>query len=138
LGDLETVHRLLGGVAFVPPAVVRELGGIHLPDWLEIRSPQQPISTRILQASLGSGESEAIALALEMNAGLILLDDKTARHSAASLGLGVIGTLGLLLRAKQTGLIPAVRPKLDALASLPFHVSARLAEWVLKHAGESP
>ncbi len=87
-------------------------------------------------ASLGPGESEALALALEVHADLILIDDKAARRLASSLHLPFLGVLGLLLKAKDAALIPAVRPRLDALRKLPFHISPRLHEAVLRDAGE--
>lgn len=84
----------------------------------------------------GPGESEALALALEVHADLILIDDKAARRLASSLHLPVLGVLGLLLKAKDAALIPAVRPRLDALRKLPFHISPWLHEAVLRDAGE--
>jgi len=107
-----------------------------LPDWIGTRTPNQPIGPQILAAALGDGESEALALALELKAGLTLLDDLAARRMAATLHLPLIGTLGILLRAKDRGLIPAVRPRLESPRSLPFHISNRLYDLVLASAGE--
>lgn len=85
---------------------------------------------------MGAGESEAIALALEIKADLVLLDDRAARRLAVVLGVPLIGTLGLLLRAKRAGLIPSVRARMDALRALPFHIAPKLYEEVSKAAGE--
>jgi uncharacterized protein len=71
-----------------------------------------------------------------MQADLVLLDDKAARRLAATLHLDVLGTLGVLLKAKDAGLIQQIRPKLDALATLPFHISPRLFAAVLRDAQE--
>jgi predicted nucleic acid-binding protein len=101
-----------------------------------VRSLVQPVGIQILNASLGAGESEALALALEMRAGVVLIDDKAARRLAAVLGLQYIGVLGLLLKAKEAGLISAIRPRLDALRRLPFHIGSVLYESVLRDAGE--
>jgi predicted nucleic acid-binding protein len=135
LGELHLVPKLLGPLLVIPPAVVGEFGRA-LPEWIEARPLQQTVSAQILNASLGRGESEALALALESKADLIILDDRAARRLATALRLPLVGTLGLLLRAKMIGLIPAVRPRLEALRSLPFHVSPRLYESVLRTAGE--
>jgi uncharacterized protein len=139
LAQLELLPKLLGGEVLIPPAVAREFTGTEwrrspLPKWVAIRELKQPIAERILQASLGAGESEGLALATETAAELILLDDKAARHLATALGLRVVGTLGLLLRAKNAGLgDPAeARP----IAGPPFHVTPRLYEAVLREAGE--
>lgn len=64
----------------------------------------------VLQSALGAGESETIAVALEVEADLILLDDKAARRLASPLGLPLRGTLGLLLKAKELGFIQEIRP----------------------------
>ena len=107
-----------------------------LPPWIAVRPLQHPIGTKILHASLGAGESEAIALAIEVGADLTLLDDKAARRLAMVLGLPILGILGLLLRAKEMGLIKEIHPRLDALRTLPFHIAPKLFEAVLKDAGE--
>ena len=69
----------------------------------------------ILHASLGAGESEAISLAQEIHANWLLLDERAGRRLAQALGLRVAGTLGLLNRAKEKGLLAAVRPHVETL-----------------------
>jgi predicted nucleic acid-binding protein len=136
LGDLDLIPRVIGSGILIPPAVARELRSQVLPPWIEVRPLQYPISTRILHASLGTGESEAIALALEVGADLTLLDDKAARRLALVLGLPILGVLGLLLSAKEVGLIEEIRSKLEALRTLPFHIAPKLYAAVLKDAQE--
>ena len=85
---------------------------------------------------IGAGESEAIALALEMGNLPALLDDKKARRIAKQLDLPVIGTLGLLLKAKKQGVIPAIKPILAALEKVDFRVSTRLRDRALELADE--
>jgi predicted nucleic acid-binding protein len=77
-----------------------------------------------------------LSLAVEIKADVVILDDLAARRSARLFELRVIGTLGLLLRAKHAGLIAAVRPKLDVLRTLPFRIGPSLWEEVLRDAGE--
>ena len=129
LQELSLFPRVLAGEMLVPPAVAREFVR-PLPDWLQVRNLNQPVATQI------QGESEALALALESKADLILLDDRAARRLATALGIPLLGTLGLLLLGKGAGLIPNVRSRIEALRSLPFHISPRLYEAVLKTAGE--
>lgn len=81
------------------------------------------------------GEAEAIELALELNADLIILDDDTARQAAVAKGLNVIGTLSILRRAKEKNLIPALKPILDALRSARFYIGDEYDE-ILKDVGE--
>jgi predicted nucleic acid-binding protein len=136
LGELDLLRKILDSAILIPPAVSRELAGRKLPEWFEIRELRQPLSARALEAFLGAGESEALALALEAEADFILLDDKAARRLASQLRLTVVGTLGLLVKAKEAGLIASIRPKLEALRSLPFHISPRLQEDILTQARE--
>ncbi|MBA3945989.1 MAG: DUF3368 domain-containing protein [Herpetosiphonaceae bacterium] len=77
------------------------------------------------------GESEAISLALELQARLVILDDRPARRLAQALHLPVIGTIGILVAAKRRNFLPAVRPSLDALVQHNFRISQRLYEQVL-------
>jgi hypothetical protein len=135
LNELHLIRSVFAGPPLIPPAVAREFGR-PLPDWIEVRTLSQPVGPLILGASLGQGESEALALALEIKADLILLDDRAARRLAVALHLPLMGTLGLLLRAKSAGLIPALRPRMEALRGLPFHIAPRLYEAVLKTARE--
>jgi hypothetical protein len=119
----------------VPPAVVREVG-LSLPGFIRERRLSQPIPPAILRASLDPGESEALSLALELGADRLILDERAARHTAQGLGLPIIGVLGILLASKEKGLIPAVRPILDALVKNRFRLTPDLNEWLLAEAGE--
>ena len=68
-----------------------------------------------LALDLDAGEAEAIALAVECQADLILLDERLGRQAAQRMGLTVAGTLGVVIAAKDRGILTAVRPLLDAL-----------------------
>lgn len=61
------------------------------------------------------GEAETLALAIELKAEIVLLDEQEARHTATRLGLRALGVLGVLLQAKRLGIIEEVRSRLDAL-----------------------
>jgi predicted nucleic acid-binding protein len=87
---------------------------------------------------LGDGEWEAIALAVELGASAILIDDRPARRLAEAAGLNVIGTLGLLLEAKRAGHVTTIRAELDKLLETSFFLSQQLYDQVLRMAGESP
>ena len=79
----------------------------------------------MLRQSLGDGEREAVALALEIKAERILLDDRPARRVAQELGLVVTGTAGVLLAAKRHELIAHVRPFVDALVEKSFYIGTK-------------
>jgi predicted nucleic acid-binding protein len=122
----------------VPPAVVAELQdegapdivrswACALPQWVGVRSPARVES----QPDLDYGEQEAIALALEIDADVVLMDDLAARSAAKQHGLNVIGTLGLLVRAAENGLadLPTI---LRALAATTFRIDPKLIREALQ------
>lgn len=136
IGQLHLLQALFTSL-FVPPAVAREVApSVTSHPWIVERRLAQPIAPSVLQAGLGPGESEAISLALEVRADHFVVDEKAARHLAEGLRLNVIGTLGILLAARRKGLIPAVRPQVDALIAKNFWISPRLVEQALAAVGE--
>lgn len=137
INRLELLEKLFSSL-LVPPAVVREAASVKLPPWIVERAPLEVLSRQILGVSLGAGESEAISLALEVQASWVILDDRPPRRMAQALGLPVIGTLGVLVASKRRGFLPRVEPCLTALANLGFRVSPQLYELVLADAGEQP
>jgi uncharacterized protein len=130
----------------VPPAVEDELAagrklGLHLPDlqtldWIAVRRPLSSVALPIV-TDLGAGEREVLALALETPDSVCVLDDALARQVAAALQLPMTGTLGVLIDAKQAGLLSAIRPQLDQLHKLGFRLAAHTRTAVLKMAGEA-
>lgn len=122
----------------IPPAVAREVAPrLMLPSWIRERALLQPIAREVLRASLGPGESEAISLALEIHADLLIVDERAGRRVAEALGLRVAGVLGLLVLSKQRGLIPVVRPHVDLLQRMGFRADPDLVERILRRAGEN-
>ena len=122
----------------IPPAVASEIAPsiTVLPTWLRIQAPNVLTSALLLRRRLGAGEREALALAVELRADWIILDDLPARRSAEASGLNVIGTLGTLVAAKRAGLLKSIRPELDALVRTSFFLSPRLYDQLLQAAGE--
>ena len=135
----------LAGKIIVPSAVVDEIAvgrvtGVDLPDlsqldWVMVQNPAGQSALPLI-SDLGPGESEVLMLALETTGATVILDDMLARRVAESLNLRLTGTLGLLLEAKQTGLISQVRPLLDQLQTLRFRLSPATYRSVLKLADE--
>lgn len=104
--------------------------------WLKVQAVQNHLAATLLQDQLDAGESEAIVLAHELSASLLLMDERRGRRQAIQAGLTVMGTLGILLRARQMGLLPEVRRFLDRLQLLPFHMNEELYQEILRRAGE--
>ena len=91
----------------------------------------------LLTVELHPGEAEAIALALEMTADRLLIDERDGRKLARQLGLRLTGVLGVLLRAKKTGRIQAIKPEIEALRTKArFFVASHLETAILAEAGE--
>lgn len=134
VGQLDLLQGLYGTV-LVPGAVSYECG-TSLPQWIRVQPIQNQGMSRTLQLGLGAGESEAIVLASETSAARLILDDKKARRIAQQLGLPITGTLAVLLRAKQQGLIPNLRDVLNGLAAAHFRISDALVQDTLRRAGE--
>lgn len=81
------------------------------------------------------GETSAIALAQQLGAG-VLMDDKAGRTVAKRIGIAVIGTVGVLVLAKRLGLLPKVRPLLDALIESGYFLGPDIVNEALRIAGE--
>ena len=132
IGRLDLLPALLDPI-FAPPAVNREFGS--QPAWMKVERPNDVGMVAALRLLVDPGESEAIVLAYEK--GLrIILDDRKAREVAQRLGVPITGTVGLLIKAKQEGVIAAVRPLLDALDANHFRISDALRAEALRLAGE--
>jgi hypothetical protein len=119
----------------IPSAVATEWGS-QLPAWITVQAVQNRPLVQALQLQLGNGEAEAIALAVETSAIRLILDDAQARQAARGFGLPVVGTLGIVLHAKQLGLVSLVRPVLDDLRATGFRLSDALLQQALQLAGE--
>lgn len=119
---------------FIPPAVAAEVN--LKKNWLRVQSPENQSLVIALKTQLDPGESEAIALAVERPEIIIILDDLRARETALQLNLKVIGTVGLLLRAKRQGVISEIKPLLEGLNQANFRISKALVEKALQLAGE--
>ena len=105
--------------------------------WLKPRSATDANLISLLLVELHRGEAEAIALALEMKAERLLVDEKEGRTMARQLGLPPTGVLGVLLRAKKAKQIKAIKPEIEKLKSKArFFIAPALETAILQQAGE--
>ncbi len=118
----------------IPPAVSEEVG--FEIGWLIVKPVKNKAVITSLNTQIDIGESEAIALAMELKDVYVLLDDKKARRIAKQIKLKVIGTIGLLLRAKRKGIIKQVKPILDELQNAGFRLTETLYKEALHLAEE--
>lgn len=146
IGQFQLLHRLYEAV-HIPNAVWDELNAqgqawpgrdeVAAAPWVVRHVAGHQTLVTALMADLDRGEAESIALALELGAELMLLDEKEGRHAAQRLGLRVLGVAGVLLEAKAKGALKAVRPQLDALRQIAgFYIGEPLYQAVLALAGE--
>ncbi|MEI7587400.1 DUF3368 domain-containing protein [Runella sp.] len=110
---------------------------ISTANWVDVLSCKDLQKVQALEHELDPGESEAIILALELEADLILLDDNAARAVADRLGLEYTGLLGVLIRSKQMGFVDNIRTIMDDLIKIAgFRISQSVYDAVVKVAGE--
>jgi predicted nucleic acid-binding protein len=147
IGKLDLLRQLYEELS-VPEAVWQEIvvkgagqpgaEEVKTATWIKRRAVTNTQLARALQQELDTGEAEAIALALEMEAKLLLMDEHVGRETARHLGLHCIGLIGVLIEAKRKGLISTVKPHLDALRDVAgFRVSDPLYQRVLQDEGEA-
>lgn len=104
-------------------------------NWFEILSADTAQAARFMEI-VDRGEAEAIALAEGLPDALLLIDERKGRRVAESLGLRKVGTLGLLVMAKEEGLIDRIRPLIEALMGSNVYIRKELAEAILTRVGE--
>ena len=146
VGKLDLLAKLSGRV-IVPPAVVKELRfpaeryrsvDVSQFAFLEIVAPTRNQEVQRLRTTLDAGESEALVLAVELSAELILMDERVGREAARRMRLRMVGTIGVLQRAKKAGLVSAIRPLIDDIINgSGFFLSQELVDSVLKQEGEA-
>ena len=143
---LELLHKLYGRV-YIATEVFAEtveyakgkpdVGTIEeSSSFIEVTEVKNTLSVEMLLTELDRGESETIVLAKEINADLVVIDEKLGREIAASKGLSVTGTIGVLIEAKYRKLIPAVREYIDLLKDKGIWVSTELYNQVIKQLKE--
>lgn len=143
IGRLD-ILRLLFGEIVIPPAVREEFLSIEkelrrqtLRDerWIRVVKLENPNRTGAF-SNLDEGEAEVLALAEELDASLVLIDERKARRYAERLELPLSGTLGVILLAKEEGIVTAVSPLLKAIQKAGLYLHEDLIAQVLKIASE--
>lgn len=145
----EVVLLPLFGSVLAPPEVEAEFSrlasvdsrflGLVFPTFIEVVSPASPPPTLTNAKRLHRGEVAALGLAVERGVELVLMDERAGRAVAGTLGLRCVGLLGILIAARERGLIPALEPLLDILQhDARFWFSPSLRTAVLQRVGELP
>jgi predicted nucleic acid-binding protein len=127
--------KKLYGEIIITSTIKQEFGSA-LPSWVAVKDPSSQASHDIIATSVDKGEASAIALGLEENNPLLILDDLKARRMASSLGINYTGTMGVLSEAKQTGLINSIKPVIAKIRETNFHITEELERKILTACGE--
>lgn len=139
--------RQLFGELYIAQAVYdeaviaeRETGGakheVSTASWIKTIGVKDRLAVEVLLDEIDLGEAETIVLAREIGADWVVMDEKKGRRKLTQLGLKKIGTIGILLKAKQVGLLPVIRPEIEQLRQRGFSLSQAVVDAVLQQAVE--
>jgi predicted nucleic acid-binding protein len=148
IGQLELLQRLYGELT-LPEAVWREVvvegagqpgaKAVEAASWIRVQPATNRELVQALRQELDAGEAEAIALALEVKAELLLMDEHLGHETALHMAVRCVGLIGVLIDAKRKGVVNSIRPLLDSLQDAAgFWVSQALYQRVLQDEGELP
>lgn len=139
IGKADLLPLILGPIS-IPSSVYEELLAFHqdLPSWLEVCEVPASEALMALTCELGLGESASIILAEDIDADLLVIDEKIGRRVAEDRGIICIGLLGVLLLGKRRGQIDAIRPLLEELHAVSrFRLSPQVLQAALEAVGET-
>lgn len=134
IGEIDILRQLYNTVTITQDILLEY--GEDLPDWFEVQQVKDHYRQQLLEMQIDKGEASAITLALETTDNIVILDDWKARKVAERLGIFVTGTLGVIIKAKNTGIIPSIKPYLDKIRKTNFRISEELEQIALKEANE--
>lgn len=144
IGGLDILRRLYGKI-IIAEAVFREVSRKkdsvcrqiqENMTWIKVCRIQNELARGIFDETLHDGEVETMILALENPSALVLIDDYKARRKAKELGLRLTGTLGVLVKAKKTGMIPQVAPLALKLREQGIYIADNVLDMALRNADE--
>jgi predicted nucleic acid-binding protein len=134
LGRIGLLKSLFGRIT-ITKIVAEEFGNV-LPEFVDIENPKNKNYQKILESFLDPGEASAIALALEKEECLLIIDEFKGRREARQLGLNYTGTLGILIVAKEKGLINSVTEIIKEIGKTDFRINEKLINEVKRKSGE--
>jgi predicted nucleic acid-binding protein len=147
IGRLSLLRKLFGTI-IIPPQVLDELKlSSHRPGskailqaidsgWIKLKKIKDPEKSRRLHLLVDAGEADAILLALEQDARMLIIDDKKGRRTAKNFGLRLLGTGGVLIAAKKAGYLKDVTSVLNELSEAGYHFSSTLSKRIIELAGD--
>lgn len=131
INRIEILKSLYSGIT-ITPEIQAEFGG-EIPNWIKVSSEKS--DQKALRLELDKGEATAIGLGLVYDNVLILIDEKKGRKVARQLDLPVMGTLGVMIKAKEHGYITSLEKEIEKLKQVDFRMSEKLIQKILKNYG---
>jgi predicted nucleic acid-binding protein len=128
--ELSLLQKLFGEV-FITEEVKQEFG-LYLPEWITVKDIENKAHQTVLSLILDKGEAASIALCLETDNSLLIIDEKKGRRIAQELGLKITGTLGVILQAKKEGSIDSIEDLFLKLENAEFRISEALKAKILE------
>lgn len=137
LGKIDTIHLLQK--LYDKTIITQEIADEYidpLPKWIEIQIPKEKRYQKILEQRIDKGEASLMVLALELQHCVVSIDDLRARKVAKDLDLRLTGTLGIILKAKNTGLITSTKEAIEKLKRVNFRISEKIEKELLRLSNE--
>jgi predicted nucleic acid-binding protein len=123
IDELNILQRLFGTVTTTEEIAIEFRK--ELPNWVHVKSVSNKEYQHLLLLEVDNGEASAIALSIEEGQALLIVDDNKARKLAAKLNIAYTGTLGVLLKAKQVGIIGSIKPLIEKIQLTNFRFSEK-------------
>jgi len=130
IDQLDLLNKLYSNITVTPEVVIEYQD--QIPDWINVISVKDKKYQEFLETQVDRGEASSIALAMELEDSLLLLDDLKARKLAKRLNLKFTGALGVITKAKQEGFLSEVKPLLDKLILTNFRISDVILNEILR------
>lgn len=131
IGMLDVLKELYGTV-LITEEVSKEFSKT-VPDWIEVRKVSDNKYLKLIKNFVDLGEASTIALAVETDDIVIILDDLKARKLAQKLNLKITGTIGVLIKARKRNIITSTREVLNKLRNEGFRISDEIEKEFLKY-----
>lgn len=116
--------------------VIADEFGEPLPGWIAVHPVKNRSYQKLLEATLDPGEASAIALAMETENPLLVIDDLKGRKEATRIGLMITGTLGVLAKARERGIIGSLSDTVNGMQAAGFRIAPEIVRRLLEHVNE--
>jgi predicted nucleic acid-binding protein len=134
LEHLDVLKNLFGQVSITQ--IIADEFGLALPDFFKIENPKNSKYQTILETFLDKGEASSIALCIEKEESLLIIDDLKGRYAAEQLKINYTGSIGILILSKQKGYIDSIRDEFNKLRTTDFRISDTIVDYAIKICNE--